>query len=431
MSHLQLLLMQLHVPLRLPIHPVSVDMRDKLDAKSAKYGRIRWSFPKRTAIWLPTRPAVLVERRQGLHITVTCTYCKERWFGMQVEGGRRTRCRANPAKWTAENNMDPGKSLQELCQDAGMVVPETPSQVEEMLLSPYHVLLQTWRVGGGQTKYGGHTCLYVHDRGRFLSRLPLTVTELDILIIKPPTHQSHPHDSSEEFSRRPEFQVKRSRILANLHALQRFHPDYRNIQIDWDALNQLPINGSVLHQLRSVVVDNTPDTPVNPHPGPSDEELPEEDSITEGVIPNLGEVDNVIEDVREALNEVAGNAPMALPLVLTGPMLQSTPVNEHDISNPFLTRAFPFLFPTGQADLNQPRSIKVRDADYFRHLLRYKDGRFAQHPRFRYYAFNCVMRWRAKRLSGFYVSRNDEDRALSAADIAAMLRRSLKFFSDP
>lgn len=38
-----------------------------------------------------------------------------------------------------------------------------------------------------------------------------------------------------------------------------------------------------------------------------------------------------------------------------------------------------------------------------------------------YYAFNCIMRWRAKRLSGFYVSRNEEDRALSAADIAAMV----------
>ena len=39
----------------------------------------------------------------------------------------------------------------------------------------------------------------------------------------------------------------------------------------------------------------------------------------------------------------------------------------------------------------------------------------------RYYAFNCIMRWRAKRLAGFYVSRNEEDRELSAADIAAML----------
>lgn len=31
------------------------------------------------------------------------------------------------------------------------------------------------------------------------------------------------------------------------------------------------------------------------------------------------------------------------------------------------------------------------------------------------------MRWRAKRLAGFYVSRNEEDRALSAVDIGAMV----------
>ena len=41
--------------------------------------------------------------------------------------------------------------------------------------------------------------------------------------------------------------------------------------------------------------------------------------------------------------------------------------------------------------------------------------------RYSYYAFNCVMRWRAKRLANFYVSRNQEERELTAGDIAAML----------
>ena len=36
------------------------------------------------------------------------------------------------------------------------------------------------------------------------------------------------------------------------------------------------------------------------------------------------------------------------------------------------------------------------------------------------------MRWRAKQLSSFYVSRIEEDRELSAADIAAMLQESSK-----
>ena len=266
-----------------------------------------------------------------------------------------------------------------------MEVPDLPSQVEEMLLSPYHVLLQTWRVGGGQTKYGGHTCLYAHDSGRFLSRLPLTITDLDVLIIKPanariPAPAANP---SEDFARRPEFQVQRSRILANLRALQHFHPAFQNIEIDWEALNSLPENGSVFHQLRSVDLEEVQYPAPEPDLGPGEQEgAAEQTSLPEIGIPNLGEGSNIVEDIRAALEQVVDGEPQA-PLLLTGPVLHSTPINEHDVSNPFLTKAFPFLFPTGQGDLHQQRHTTVRDVDYIRHLLYYQDGRFAKHPRFR------------------------------------------------
>ena len=251
-----------------------------------------------------------------------------------------------------------------------------------MLLSPYHVLLQTWHVGGGQTKYGGHTCLYAHDSGQFLSRLPLTVTNLDVLIIKPTNGRFNGTASPEDFARHPEFQVQRSRILANLQALQHFHPAFQNIEIDWEALNSLPENGSVFDQQRSVDLETVSSALPEPDTGPGEEEPSEELISPELGIPNLGEGSEIVEEIREALEQAAGEGSRQ-PIVRTGPVLQPTPINEHNMSNPYLTKAFPFLFPTGQADLRHTRPKSVRDMEYFRHLLQYQDGRFARHPRFR------------------------------------------------
>ncbi|KGB75391.2 hypothetical protein CNBG_1229 [Cryptococcus deuterogattii R265] len=71
-------------------------------------------------------------------ITVdTCIICHERWFGLDVSReGRCKHCRSSylrKTKFTAFNDMDPGKSLGDLCEEAGIQRPEPPSHVEELL----------------------------------------------------------------------------------------------------------------------------------------------------------------------------------------------------------------------------------------------------------------------------------------------------------
>ena len=77
-----------------------------------------------------------------------------------------------------------------------------------------HVQLQIWRVAGQQTKSEGHTCLFSRDNGALLTRLPLLPSELDVLIIEPSGHLAEEQNAA--FGCRPEFQVKRSRLLDNL-----------------------------------------------------------------------------------------------------------------------------------------------------------------------------------------------------------------------
>jgi hypothetical protein len=46
------------------------------------------------------------------------------------------------------------------------------TQMEEMLISPVHALIQLWQIRGGQYKYTGHTCNFPRDNIVFHSTVP-------------------------------------------------------------------------------------------------------------------------------------------------------------------------------------------------------------------------------------------------------------------
>ena len=64
------------------------------------------------------------------------------------------------------------------------------------------------------------------------------------------------------------------------------------------------------------------------------------------------------------------------------PNISKDPVDEFK-SEGYFTRAFPTLFPTSVGEFLASRQRSVKLGQYFKHLMRHYDGRFAQHPRFR------------------------------------------------
>ena len=80
--------------------------------------------------------------------------------------------------------------------------------------------------------------------------------------------------------------------------------------------------------------------------------------------------------------------------VVPWPPHGDTPLNEFH-SEGYVTLAFPTLFPTGAADFTAPCVQPVTIGYYFIHLMLYNDGRFARHHRFRFFALNTDMHWRA------------------------------------
>ncbi|EXX78939.1 hypothetical protein RirG_010410 [Rhizophagus irregularis DAOM 197198w] len=84
------------------------------------------------------------------------------------------------------------------------------------------------------------------------------------------------------------------------------------------------------------------------------------------------------------------------------PRIDGVPVNEFQTPG-YIARDFPTLYPTGAADLRSERIRDVKLAEYFLHLLKYKDGRFAHHARWRHFALNSQMRWRALQEGRVYI----------------------------
>ena len=106
------------------------------------------------------------------------------------------------------------------------------------------------------------------------------------------------------------------------------------------------------------------------------------------------------------------------------PVDKERPANEF-LAEGLMSRTFPTLFPYGLAEYNCPRSRKPTIGEFFKHLLYYRDGRFAQHPRFRYWAFNMEMRWRALQTGRIFVDKN----AVTYEQLEAMSREERKAFS--
>src|ERR1041384_4977274 len=111
------------------------------------------------------------------------------------------------------------------------------------------------------------------------------------------------------------------------------------------------------------------------------------------------------------------------------PEIEGNPINEFQTPG-YIARAFPALYPHGKADLRSERIRDIKPAEYFKHLLWYKDGRFAQHARWRYFALNSTMRWRALQEGKVYVRQNLNDSQLDVTDIQEMIESGDKQFAD-
>ena len=150
---------------------------------------------------------------------------------------------------------------------------------------------------------------------------------------------------------------------------------------------------------------------------------PDPQHLTTTFIPGNYQSMTEEENIHRSLEGSSSN------LSVPWPTRDQIPINEFNTEG-YFSCAFPTLFPTGTADFLAPRLNKVTIGNYLKHLLMYDDGRFANHCRFRYFALNTEMRWRALQTGRIYVRQNPSDQHLSIDELRDMVGTEGENFSN-
>ena len=324
----------------------------------------------------------------------TCIRCRERWFAMDLKEDvchacylRDQKDRKTPFLMSTENEMDPGEVPADL--------PEL-TQIEEMVIARCHVQMMVHRYRGHQYHYTGHCVSFMQSTVRTVEVLPNLPSELDVVVLRPSNSSG---DVRYQRQFQADFRVRRGAVLAWLYFLQANHPDYREITISADRLNALPVDADVSSSFPAVIDDSVQaEAPYDP--GSVIDEAEPAQPNTQSMVPNL---DIVQTEADLILQGITGRP--APNLGVPAPSIRLTPIDEAAGKDRIFVMAFPTLYPTGRADYNAPRLRNVELDNYAQHLIRFHDGRFGRHPRWRYLAFNMIMRRKANRSARFFVSK--------------------------
>lgn len=271
-----------------------------------------------------------------------------------------------------------------------------------MLISSVMPLMSIYRLPHGQYGYKGHVINLPQDISAFTSSLPRKPKNLDVLIVRiNGSNNTH-----------KDFRVRRSVVLHALLWLKQHNKYYRDVTIDMEELNQLPIDGNLSNVLTvedaAVKIEDECQQPED-----NDEDSQEFGSFVPITVQKGTEKETVDKSISERQKPHPDN-------IVPWPSRGDSPINEF-VTEGYISCAFPTLFPTGDGDFLAPRERTVTVGNYFKHLMRYEDGRFAKHPRFRYFALNTEMRWRALQTGKIYIKQHPKDAHLSLEDLKEMV----------
>ena len=336
-----------------------------------------------------------------------CVICNELWptrTHLNVNPYICSRCerdRHHPKLFSAENDMDPG-SVPPCLQNM--------TQIEELLIARACPIMTVYHKHGGQLGYSGHVLNLAQNIQQFINKLPVRVNSLPFLTI---TRQGAANTHSN-------FRVRREKVLNALLWLQYNSKFYKDIEIDLDSVQDLPVDGipDALLNLELPEGNNVSMTDEGPSSENTDDNVYNNPSSS--YIPYVQQMQTEEDAIRST---VAGNDP------LDWPPIENTPINEFQTEG-LATMVFPTLFPYGKGDPTcKGRHHAVTLAEAFKHLERYCDvlpngqfyWRFASHPRFPYWALNMKQRHELLSQSKVYIRQHPCDANLTVEQLQDMV----------
>ena len=340
-----------------------------------------------------------------------CIICQEAWplkskprSPDSYVCSRCSRDKKSPNKFSKENSMIPCPVPPQL---------QGLTQTEEMLIARALPLMRVYIKPGGQRGYSGHCINLPQNINDLASSLPRYPKDLSVIIVNVKGKDNTFKDVN----------VRRQKVLDALLWLRVNNPLYKDVEINVQALEYLPINGIPSDLLTVETSDYISDEVVEPDVGPptdnpSEDVVYDESTETSSLLP-VGEQHK--QELDAIKDQLSGKQPVPWPT------LQDEPLNEYQ--TPYLaTMAFPALFPDGKGDpTNQALRRDVPFAERIKHLIKFAENidgkwvyRFASHPRFSYWALNMIQRQRTLQQTGIFLKQNPGEAHLNIDELREM-----------
>lgn len=320
---------------------------------------------------------------------VTCSSCLRSLERSAIARSRCLTCsRTEPSHllYTTANSMDIGE-VPPVLQGLTMV--------EQILIARVNPVVSVFRIRGQQRAYSGHVMNFLQNIGNIATRLPHDIGQLNAILV---LNRNTPNGVAQ-------FRVRSRKVRNALMWLKGNNFYYHDVILDERAMAALPEDGDVgpllpNAQLQDEMVPNA-EGPANV-PNQVRENIIDQSCFPR--IPMLN-VDNIID--RNIRRRLEFNRPFEGEIDIGDwPEVSSDPLNEFTTEG-IICQAFPALFPYGRGDLNAPRRHKISAHKYFKYLMSYYDGRFANDSRFPYYAYNTLARWDALNCGNVFIRQNE------------------------
>jgi hypothetical protein len=301
------------------------------------------------------------QQLDSLRMPHMCYICQECYLRMKVfrtsEGLVCNRCRQEKGKnrFSTLNNMDPGPQPEELAN---------LTQVEEMLIARVSPILQVTHATGGQYKYKGHTISFPQNIEHVSNILPHTIDNLPIIIVRRRDQRGTNYN----------FTVNRDRVYKALKYKVEHDKFYSDVQINENALNDLPRNAdeNIFARLKTINMEFDSDANEIVFVGPVMES--DEGNIIDHTTSMASRPPNAQKEM-ELIRAWVNNPDVNPTSLIDWPTIGVSPINEY-VTLGLLDMAFPTLFPDGSCDWLEPRLWQVYLHEFVKHLMRYRDHRF-------------------------------------------------------
>ena len=297
-----------------------------------------------------------------------------------------------------ENKMDPGKDVDLLLR---------LSPIEQAAIAIFCPAVQVYKLGMHSSAAKGHCVSFVQNVSELSTVLPQKPEHIPVLAIIPPRRADQPNQPITD--RR--FMVRRNYLIQALRWLKLNNPEYKDIVISNENIDQYIIEDDILQNPPIVYTEHNIQFPAQQQDNP--ETVPEEATSVDVPIPQRTVAENIVTAVTEGTDQSPNRQqhpiqPQQNEDVHPSPL--NWPTRERALASEFehgyYSKAFAPLFPTGAGDITKRNEhpYKVPLLDYFQFLLQ-SHRRFARHHLFPFVAASIYRRHKGMTLSNVFAEK--------------------------